>query len=333
MTTVLSFDYLCCSNTYAKPRDLSWSPGQALANPIQEIYPAVFNGEIYVAGGFVPSDDPIFYGLAPSSQVFIYNPKKLIWRTGVELPEARHHLGMASNSRYLYGIGGFNGNKGNAWQVRDTVYKISPDGKAWLSGPALPIPLAESVYAANGESIHVIGGKTFDSDSKRNIDTDSHFILVNNTHWEKAAPATIARNSAASAIVDNKVFVIGGRKAGKRPENIQFSEVYDPKDDKWQAIRPLPAALAGLSAVALKGKILVAGGEAFGANGHWKTGRAFNQVWSYDPLKDSWQEEMSMPQPRHGHGAVTIDNTLYIIGGAAKVGPQDTLSSLLMLKT
>ncbi|WP_413397385.1 Kelch repeat-containing protein [Microbulbifer sp. 2304DJ12-6] len=332
VTTVLSFDYLCSSNTYAKPSTFSWSLGQALPNPIQEIYPAVFSGEIYVAGGFVPSEQPTFYGLAPSNRVFIYNPKKLIWRNGIELPQARHHLGMASNSQHLYGIGGFNGTKGNVWQIRDTVYKISPNGKDWLPGPSLPIPLAESVYASNGENIHVIGGKTLDKDSKRNIDTPSHFLLVDNTHWEKAAPATIARNSAASVTLANKVFVIGGRRAGKKAKNIQFSEVYDPKDDKWESIRPLPVALAGLTAVTLNGKIVVAGGEAFGSNGNWKTGKAFNQIWLYDSIKDSWKEVMSMPQPRHGHGAVSMNNTMYIMGGASKVGPQDTLSSLLIVK-
>ncbi|WDD97502.1 Kelch repeat-containing protein [Thalassomonas actiniarum] len=332
MTTVMSFDYFYSSGAFAKSQRFSWSQGDALNTPVQEIYPSVFNGEIYVAGGFVPSNSPVFFGLAPSNQVYIYAPDKNSWRYGTKLPAARHHLGMASNSQYLYGIGGFYGSKGNAWQAKDNVYKLAANGKAWQSGPSLPIPLAESVYAAHAEHIHVIGGKTFDKLARRNIDTNSHFVLVDNQHWQKAAPATMARNSAACAVLDNKIFVIGGRKAGIKAQNIQFAEMYDTKGDKWEAIKPLPAALAGLTAVALNGKIVVAGGEAFGPNGNWRTGKAFSQIWSYDPVKDSWTQELNMPQPRHGHGAVTLNDKMYIIGGAAKVGPQETLSSLLIME-
>ena len=285
-STTLGYDYLNCSDTYAVHSNYSWSSAQSLPIPIQEIYPAAFNGEIYVGGGFVRSDKPIFHGLSPSSQIFIFNPKNQIWRHGIELPEVRHHLGMVSNSQYLYGIGGFYGIRGNAWQAKNTVYRMMSSGKIWLPGPHLPIPLAESVYASNDNNIHVIGGRTLDISTSRVIDTNKHFILVNNEYWEKAAPSTISRNSAACAVLDNKVFVIGGRAYGENPINKQFSEVYDSKSDRWDRIKPLPIALAGVAAGALNGKLIVSGGEAFGPNGNWKTGKAFKSIWSYDPTTD-----------------------------------------------
>ena len=155
---------------------------------------------------------------------------------------------------------------------------------------------------------------------------------MDNEHWEKAAPPTISRNSAACAVLDNKIFVVGGRAYGENPINKSLSEVYDSKSDRWDRIKPLPIAVAGLAAVALDGKIVVFGGEAFGSNGDWKTGKAFNNVWSYDPAIDEWQEELPMPQPRHGHGAVSLNDKMYIIGGGSKVGPQGTLPSLLTLE-
>ena len=331
-STIFGYDYLNCSNIYALHINSSWLSGQSLPIPTQEIYPAVFNGEIYVGGGFVRSDKPIFYGLSPSSLVFIFNPKNQTWRYGPKLPEIRHHLGMVSNCRYLYGIGGFYGIKGNAWQAKNTVYKMTSSGKTWLPGPHLPIPLAESIYASNDNNIHVIGGKTLNISTNKTIDTKKHFVLVNNEHWEEAAPPTISRNSAACAVLNNRVFVIGGRAYGEKPMNKQFSEVYDFKSDRWDRIRPLPIALAGLAAVTLNGKIVVSGGEAFGPNGNWKTGKAFKSIWSYDPATDHWQEELAMPQPRHGHGAVSLNNKMYIVGGGSRVGPQGTLSSLLILE-
>ena len=146
-STLCGMNYLFSTPIQAKANSATWSHGLPLNTPIQEIYPTVFNDEIYVAGGFVPSSEPVFFGLAPSSQVYIYSPTKQTWRNGTQLPEVRRHLGLAANSNYLYGIGGFYGDKRSAWQIRNTVYKMSAKGEVWDNGPSLPIPLAESVYA------------------------------------------------------------------------------------------------------------------------------------------------------------------------------------------
>ncbi|MFC6981182.1 Kelch repeat-containing protein [Microbulbifer taiwanensis] len=263
----------------------------------------------------------------------MYNPVAKSWRYGNPLPEPRHHLGMASSENFLYGIGGFSGVKGNAWQAKSDVFRFSSEKEEWEIGPPLPAPMAESVYATNNGNIHVIGGKTVGINSQLNVDTKNHFVLFNDKYWEKAAPATVSRNSAASAVLDGKIFVVGGRISGKASKNLKFSEFYSIDDDRWEPFRPFPIALAGLAAVALNGKIFVSGGEAFGANGNWRTGKAFRQVWSYDLVKDTWEKELDMPEPRHGHGAVVIENSMFIIGGGSKVGPQETLSSLLVLQS
>ncbi|MCO1335773.1 hypothetical protein MO867_15660 [Microbulbifer sp. OS29] len=304
-----------------------------LRTPIQEIYPADFDGEIYVSGGFVTSTSPIFYGLSPSKNTRIFSPQYNVWKNGPELPEARHHLGMASNSKYLYGLGGFYGEKGNAWQVQDTVYQLSRDSRQWVSAPKLPQPMAESVYATIQENIHLLGGKSPNTPSS-NTDTDRHFLLINNRHWESAAPASIKRNSAAGTAIDNRIYVIGGRqsnRSGYKARNLSFAEAYDPSLDKWEPIRPLPQALAGLTAAPLNGSIIVTGGEKFGPLGNWKTGTAFSTIWIYNPISDQWSTGGHMREARHGHGAVSIGSNLYIIGGAGKVGPQNTLASVVKL--
>jgi len=322
---------LVVTKVTAKDDVYSWSEAQSLTTPIQEIYPAVFNEEIYVSGGFVPSHKPVFVGLSPSKQTFIFNAESQQWRQGPQLPQARHHLGLVSNSSYLYGVGGFYGQKGKGWQIKNTVYRLGKTSNKWLAGPELPIPLAESVYVSVGNNIHVIGGKTISPETGKHIEIKMHYILLDNKRWVEAAKPSIARNSATSAVLDNKIYVIGGRKTGVQSGNKQFAEVYDVKKDKWTAIQPFPVALAGMSASPLNGKIIVSGGEAFGPNGNWKKGKAYNQVWSYDPKTDLWSEISAMPSARHGHGSVALNNKVYIMGGAAKVGPQETLATTLIL--
>lgn len=306
---------------------LSWDGLPPMPFVAQEIYPAVFKGEIYVGGGFTVSDTPSFHGLAPSKDVAVFTPDNQTWRKGPSLPEARHHFGMASTGSHLFGIGGYASVTGNAWQAQKSVLKLDQNTQEWQQGPSLPLPLAESVYATVGQTIHVIGGRTVNTDTGRNVDTGKHYILTDQHKWEEAAPATIARNSAACAVHDGKIYVFGGRAYKNDIPNQQFAEVYDPKTDSWTIIRPLPVAMAGISASAFGGKIYIFGGEIFGPKGNWKAGKALNTVWCYDPAKDEWQQDGLMPTPRHGHGSVTTGDAIYIMGGAAKVGPQETLAS------
>ncbi|KZN39259.1 hypothetical protein N480_00090 [Pseudoalteromonas luteoviolacea S2607] len=310
-----------------------WRQAPALPIALQEVYPAVFKERILVGGGFTPSKEPSFFGLGPTDDVYLLNPPTGRWQKKPSLPEARHHLGMVSNRHYVYGIGGFTGNKGDAWQIQSSVFRLDGTFRAWRKGPSLPIPLAESVYANVGKNIHVIGGKTISKKTGKHVDSNAHFVLVNNAYWRKAKPAKIVRNSAASAVIGDKIYVIGGRVAGADNANVRDVEVYDTKKDTWTQVAPLPVASGGLSASVLDDKIIVSGGEVFGPDNNWRAGRAFKQVWSYDPSTDIWESLPDMPTPRHGHGMVTLNNTLYIIGGAAKVGPQETLSSVIAIET
>ena len=298
---------------------------------IQEIYPALFDGNVVTGGGFVTSDNPVFFGLAPSKATFAYDAVKNVWLPIADLPEARHHLGMASTAKRLYGIGGFYGDKNRAWQLRSSVYTLSDIGGQWQSGPDLPVPLAESTYGSVNDNIHVIGGVLHDKTTSKHADSDKHFVLADDNKWESAAPASIPRRAAASAVLNNRIYVIAGRAFTKRARNLRFAEVYDPQTDKWESIAPLPVAVAGHTAVAHNGKLIVTGGEAFGKGGNWKTGKAFNNVWIYDPIKDLWSDAAPMPEPRHGHGAVILNDQVFIIGGASKVGPQETLSTSIKL--
>lgn len=318
-------------NAFASRPTLQYSSAPPLQTPIQEIYPTVFENEIYVTGGFVPSNKPAFFGLAPTNKVYIFSPHTQTWRLGKDLPEARHHLGLLSNSKYLYGIGGFKGEKGNAWQTQDTVLRKESGDAPWQIGPSLPAPVAECIYASCSEDLHVIGGVTKDKLTNKGSYSDKHYVLVDNDHWETAAPPNIVRSSAAGTTLNNMIYTFGGRQAGKQAKNLTFAEVYDKTTDNWQSIAPLPYAVAGLTAASIGNKILVTGGEAFGANSNWKTGKAHKDVWLYDPSSDKWERGPELPKARHGHGAVSYKGGVYLIGGAHKVGPQDTTSSIVLV--
>lgn len=303
-----------------------WEPQSNMPIPMQEIYPAVFDGKIFVGGGFIKSDVPTFADVAPSSDVFVYDGTS--WKRGPSLPQARHHLGMVSNGANLFAIGGFYGVPGKSWQIQSSVFRLSPNNDTWITEASLPSPQAESVYAAIGDNIHVVGGKRVDPATQRLGDSNKHFVLTKNGVWEEAAPALTPRNSAAGASIDGKIYVVGGRVRGGYDTNLKALEVYDPKADKWQSLRPMPLATAGHAATVLDGKLYVFGGEIFGEGGNWKTGSVFRDVWAYDPQTDNWVQFGEMPQSRHGLGVVTFRDKLHILGGGERSGPRGMMSSV-----
>jgi N-acetylneuraminic acid mutarotase len=134
-----------------------------------------------------------------------------------------------------------------------------------------------------------------------------------------------ARHHAGSAVVDGKIFVIGGRISGSL-ENISVNEAYDPEQDKWITnLEAMPSKRSGIAAVAAVAAFPVNGSSSniyvFGGEEPSKT---FNNNEKYDANTNKWTSEPPMPTARHGLGAVYIeeDNKIYVIGG----GPQPGLS-------
>jgi hypothetical protein len=48
--------------------------------------------------------------------------------------------------------------------------------------------------------------------------------------------------------------------------------------------------------------------------------RVYGTLESYDPATDTWLSHAPMPIPRHGMGAVTIGEWIYVAGGGPIVG-------------
>ena len=125
-----------------------------------------------------------------------------------------------------------------------------------------------------------------------------------------------AREHLTSAVVDGKLYVIGGRTNGVA-FNVDANEVYDPVADKWTILEPMPSKRGGLSSAAVvNGSIYVIGGEQ-------PTG-TFNNNERFDTVSNTWTPEGNMPTARHGLAAVAIDNNIYVIGGGPQPGGSST---------
>src|SRR5690606_27922672 len=137
--------------------------------------------------------------------------------------------------------------------------------------------------------------------------------------WRNAAPALTARHSASGGVINGLWHVVGGRSVAAGATDAH--EVYDPKEDRWRSAAPMPkgSGAGGNAAGVLANKLYLFGGEYFD-NG----GRVHPEAWQYDPATDAWTSRPPMPTPRHGLGAIVIDRSIYLVGGAKKPGGSET---------
>ena len=287
-----------------------WRKAAPLPINTQELYAAVHEGKIYLAGGIAAKAGlPYFV-----ASCFSYDPVLNTWSEEHELPENTHHAAMVSSKDQLYQIGGFNGSYAHVWRMRGNAYRLS--GEGWLAAVDLPKPQAEGVLAtAPDDAIHLVAGQSPRGKANKarsdHIETHKHWRWDTSTNsWEAAAPIPTARNSATGGWIDRNLIVTGGRTA---KGNLAITEIYDGQEDKWRTASPMPLPQAGTASVIVGSRLIVIGGEIFVPQEG-----VFPNVWSYDLQTDRWSPLPNLATPRHGLAASYIDGHIYAIGGATK---------------
>jgi len=139
--------------------------------------------------------------------------------------------------------------------------------------------------------------------------------------WVSKASMQQARGRLGVAVVNGKIYAIGGDKGyyfGTAPNNYVYmgrhqfvgtNEEYDPILDKWTFKTPMPTPRYHFATAVYQNKIYCIGGYA--SDG--ETG--VNEV--YDPATDTWETKSPMPTPRLRLDASVVDGKIYLIGGHA----------------
>lgn len=305
-------------------REGDWVQLASLPIRVQEIYPAFHRGRIYVAGGLSPD---VATPNNVSDRTLIYDPASDAWSEGPRLPEPRHHPYLLSDGNGLFAIGGFVAAGGGIWSASTDILRLDEDAQRWVRVASLLHPQSETVAAAIDGLVYIASGRM--PTGTRNAEWNDQGDIARLQIFDPARlevvqgpDAPSARNSAAGAVIDGRLFVAGGRVVGGSNESTL--ESFDPRSGNWERLSPMPNAQGGIAAAAVDGRLYVFGGEYFGASGSG----VHRESWAYDPATDAWSRISPMPVPRHGLGAVAIDGSIYVIGGATQASGQGTSDRL-----
>lgn len=304
-----------CRNAGPSPNS-GWRRAPDAPYAVQEIYPALHDGAIWIAGGFAP-----LAALGATRRVIVFNPAHNTWSEGPNLPEPAHHVHLASLNGALWAIGGFlGGDNRRRWICTARVLKLA--GESWIEGPALPKPIGEAVPVVHAGRIHLIGGRA-PRGAAANLewddqgDVDDHFVLTPESGaWARAAPLPLARNSAAGMSHDGRIHVISGRTVAGGQTGAHH--IYDANADRWATAPDYPDPRGGLAAAVWNGRLVAGGGEIF------EPPSVSDALHAYDD--SGWRRFETMPSSRHGHGMIAAGAALHLIGGAQNVGGRDTLA-------
>ena len=124
----------------------------------------------------------------------------------------------------------------------------------------------------------------------------------------------VGRNHVASAVLDRKLYVMGGRP-GPEAGNFRVVERYNPATRHWKRLAPLNTPTSGAAAAVVDGRVVVFGGEKL--DGSDETVAATE---AYAPATDTWTNLTDMLTPRHGLGGAALGHRIFAIEGGPTAG-------------
>jgi len=285
-----------------------WTAKKPMPTAREGLGVAVVNGKIYSIGGL--NNDT---NLTVNEE---YDPIMDTWKTKEPMPTARSGFAIAAFQSKIYVIGGTTGTSdASGFTGKNEVYDPATD--TWETKAAMPTPRADLCASVVNGSIYLIGGKEYwEGSLNHELDVTEVYDPATDT-WTTAASMPIPVFGYASAVVDGKIYVMGGTRqfleSWTNLETVGSNKVYDVQNDTWSVGTDLStvrsyAAAAATSGVTAPKRIYVVGGFN-------EVGYSTSAVNVYDIENKAWSPGASMLTARRNLALAVVDDVLYAIGG------------------
>ncbi len=175
------------------------------------------------------------------------------------------------------------------WQIEAPM----PTPRYRLGATALP---GTPYYFAIGGQGGASWGDPMDANERYNACANS---------WDMMAPMPAARGNINAAVLNGKIYVVGGYVGGTV---FNSTYVYDPTTDTWSSAADFPEALSGVAIAGANGKLY-----AFGGSGASSFSSA---TYEYDPGTNTWTTKSPIPGGARGYAAAAeLGGKIYVAGG------------------
>jgi glucose/arabinose dehydrogenase/N-acetylneuraminic acid mutarotase len=189
---------------------------------------------------------------------------------------------------------------------------------AWSARKPLPGPVLDAGGAALGGKLYVVAGKT----SSQGHRTAAYAYDPATDAWTRIAdlPGKAVENPAVVAS-GGRLYAFGGSTAPFSGAQASAA-VYDPAANRWSPLPALATARGGAGAVAVAGKIYVAGG--MGADG-----ASLASVEVFNTATGTWGSAPAMSVRRDNPGVAELAGAVYVFGGRTRNADGTTANGTL----
>ncbi len=250
--------------------------------------------------------------------VKIYDPLTNLWTTGATAPVDFHHFQAVELNGLIYVIGAEQASY-TAGNLVDNIYIYNPINDSWTTGPEIPPSRnrwSAGAIAHKGKIYVVAGIVGSQSTSGIEVPWFDEFDPATGT-WTQLEDAPRGRDHTQAAIINNKLYVAGGRNsnagAGVEDAVVLPVDMYDFQTNTWTTLpNNIPTGRGGCFVAAYNGELLVMGGE--------RTYGALNVVEALNPQTNTWRTLAPMNVGRHATQAIVANGAIYIAAGAKNKG-------------
>jgi len=270
---------------------------------------AVVNGKIYAIGGLNNNSY-----LSTNEE---YDPVTDKWTTRTPMPTARSGFAIAAYQNKIYVIGGTTGESTSSKSGFTGVTEVYiPATDTWTTKSSMPTPRADLSASVVNKKIYLIGGERYVEHDPFYEESDLNEVYdPGSDSWTNKTAIPAATFGYASAVVDSKIYVIGGGTQFWEKWGFTYvgsNQVYDPENDTWSIGTTFEPASSYMAAGATNGidafkRIYVVGGFVLNEYS--------NVTHVYDPENKVWTASSPMPTPRMYFDVAVVDDVLYAIGG------------------
>ena len=255
-----------------------------------------------------------------------FKPGTISWSTKASSPFAREEAVTFVSGGKMYVIGGYYNSDFDATKRVD-VY--DPSTNKWSRKKDAPSKITHAGMAVDSSTgtVWLVAGFIGDFPAPPGTDAVWKYSPASDT-WSRGPDLPVARGAGGSAIVDGKLYFMGGATADRKSQSTNCY-VLDLKDQSagWKSIAGMPAARNHLGVTAVGGKIYAIGGQTgVEAQASFKT-----DVYVYDPDTNQWTSTTKLPASySHFANAIAVYKNRYIMiaGGEA---PHNTARSEVYL--
>jgi N-acetylneuraminic acid mutarotase len=273
---------------------------------------AVVDGKIYAIGGYSNGS------VVGTNEM--YDPETDTWTTMESMPTARAAFGIVVYQNKIHVMGGYIPYSSFFSQAHE-VYDPLTDTWETKSGTEF-----SAFFCANvvNDKLYVMGGQRQVFYPHGTIEQHRVYDALTDT-WTDLTPMPTGVSDYTSAVIDDKIYVMGGRSGSVTAENIS-TQIYDTETDTWSNGAQIPSIVFNAAAGATSGefapkRIYVMGGIDYSKRVSEELPSLYSpEVTSsltqiYEPETDTWTTGDPMLTARYGLGVAVIDDKIYAIGG------------------